>query len=117
MMKQEHRKYVAALIAWFAIANLLYFSNIKEVAHGCNEITGWLSLWIPFTFGIKEIFPYAIDTHTSGLSYLSYFCSQNFLFDEIGYGYFLLMPVAVVVGSCYIYKWAFNKSSSATTVK
>lgn len=119
-MKQKHRKYVAVLVIWFVIANLLYFSNIKEMAHPCSEMPGWLPLWVPFTFGIKELFPYAIQTYSSDVLTMlrsegEWFCNQSFLFDEIGYGYFVLMPIAIVVAGYFLYKWAFNTSNSVTT--
>lgn len=121
-MKLEHRKYIAAHIVWFVIANLLYFSNIKEVAHQCTEMPGWLPLWVPFTLGIKELFPYAIQTYSSDVGAMlrgegEWLCHQNFLFDEVGYGYFVLIPVFIVVGGYFLYKWAFNKSNSVTTTE
>jgi hypothetical protein len=121
-MKQEIRKYIAGLVVWFAVANLLYFNNINIVGHDCDKIPGWLPIWIPFTFGIRSLFPYTIEVSTTDLGRFlrgeaEWFCSQNYAFSEIGYCYFVLFPVVIFTGSFFLYKWAFNKGNSVTTSK
>jgi hypothetical protein len=120
-MKQKYRRFVAALVIWFVIANLLYFST-SRVASPCNELPGWLPLWVPFTFGIKELFPYYTARHVPSLESrlkegAEYFCYQDFLFDEVGYAYFVLAPVAIVVAGYFLYQWAFKKSNNALTAE
>jgi hypothetical protein len=118
-MKQEHRKFVAMLVVWFVIANLLYFST-KEVASSCNELPRWLPYWVPFTFGIKELFPFFIARHVPSFESMrlgSDYCYQDFLFDEVGYAYFLLMPVAIVVAGYFLYQWAFKTRIDVTIDK
>ena len=121
-MKQESRKYIAGLVVWFAIANLLYFDNIKAVGPDCDKIPGWLPFWIPFTFGVRSVFPYTIEVITTDYGrYIrgeaEWICSQIYSFSEIGYCYFVLFPIVIFSGGYFLYKWAFKKSNSVTTGK
>ncbi len=107
-MKQEYRKIAVLVVVWIVIASMLYFSNIKQVSHECHEISGWLSLWNYFTFGVAELFPYKIEIISSNISQIlkgEFYCSEKFEFYDIGYIYFIFTPVIISAAAIFSYKW------------
>lgn len=100
---------IASAVVWALVANMLYFNELSSAPRECGAKSLWVSLWNFFTFGVDDLFPFGVGVSSTSLETLiqggESYCSQRYFFDPLGYGYFLLMPVAIVVGCVLLYRW------------
>lgn len=116
-LQRSYRILAAISVIWMVIANLLYFDAIKLAMHECSLQPNWIKFWQMFTLGIDGLFPYDTILGDPGFGSGPFICIRAYYFDGVGYAYFLIGPIAILVGAYFLYQWAMKQSSSATTVE
>lgn len=115
-LQRSYRILAAISVIWIVIANLLYFDALKLAMHNCELQPSWLKLWQMFSLGIDGLLPYA-TSRSVGWSADTVTCFEIYYFNEVGYAYFLIGPIAILVGAYLLYQWAMRQGNSTTTTE